>query len=255
MHITTLFNNKGGTGKTTSAVSLADEFARAGFRTLLWDVDGQASATMWIGTKSEDLTPLDVLNGNQSVLDVAMASMIPGVDIVPAGPALEVADAHLHEHPFPQAALADVLEKAIAADRWDRVVIDAPPARGVLSTMALVAANDVIVPLGPTGLDLMSLPPALELINKVKDRLNPQLRVAGTVITKFDARGSFGKDVRAQLTERALDNAWVEIVPMNVKAAEAPAARSSIRDYAPNSPPAVAYRHIAQLLLNAEAAA
>src|SRR6478735_937978 len=109
MTVTVLFSNKGGSGKTTSAVAVAAELARSGRRVLLWDLDPQASASMWIGERREpeDVTPLEVLGRRIPVTEAATASVIHGVDLLPAGSALEAADTHLRDDPMPQFAVAD----------------------------------------------------------------------------------------------------------------------------------------------------
>lgn len=234
----TVWCEKGGSGKTTTAVTLA-ELSALHRPTVLIDADPQATATRWtLGHVPAGASSFDVLTGKASILDAAVPSPgLPGLDVVPAHASL----AQLPDDVDPAAVRAVV-------EAYDGlVIIDGPAAWGRLSAVALAAAERVVVPLRPSALDLDSFTSALARLEDVRASLNPGLTVAAIVIAAYDGRASIGPALIAHISEQ-VPGVPVLRIPSAVVAAMAPGARQGLAAYAPLSPPTLAYRHLAEQL-------
>jgi chromosome partitioning protein len=215
-------NQKGGVGKTTTAVNLAACLAEAGFDVLLLDMDPQANASAGLGVRAEDprLTSYGVLGGAAGIGEVTVATPVEHLSLVPAcadlaGAVVELANADGNEY---------VLEYALDGhlDAYDFVFIDCPPSLGVLTINALVAAREVLVPVQSEYYALEGLAALLETIGLVQEHLNPELAMLGVVVTMYDGRTRLGREVAGEVREHLGEHVFQTIVPRNVRLSEAP---------------------------------
>ena len=243
-------NSKGGVAKTTTAAALAVAFHQRGRRVLLVDLDSQACLTFALGADPGERGPTtaDVLTGGLAGVTVreAVVATQEGVDLVPAG--IELAGA--------ETALVDVADRehvlrralAAVADDYDDVVVDCSPSLGLLTVNALVAADEVLVPLAAEMLGHRAVGQLLDTVADVRRQLNPSLVVVGLLPTMVDLRGSHARAVIDDLGPR-YDLPVLGPVPRSVRVAEAPARGLSVLGAAGRTPAARAYRDVADILL------
>jgi chromosome partitioning protein len=216
-------NQKGGVGKTTTAINLATALAAIGWRVLLVDLDpqGNASTGLGIARAQRERSSYDVLIGGASVSEAAVATRVPRLDLLPATVDLSGAEIEM-------VALGDRvhrLDNALAAEplgRWDIVLIDCPPSLGLLTVNALVAARHLLVPLQCEFFALEGLSQLLQTVERIRVAFNPQLSILGVALTMFDRRNNLSaavaEDVRACLGAVVFET----VVPRNVRLSEAP---------------------------------
>ncbi len=242
-----LANQKGGVGKTTTAVNLAAYLAHGGYRVLLVDTDPQANATSSLGLPTLDL-PLslyDVYAGRARLADTIVLTTEVNLDVVPSHPHLAGAEVELVDVPERDFVLRNALPDV--ADRYDIILIDSPPSLGVLTVNALAAVTGgVLIPVQSEYLALEGLGRLWETISLVRERLNPSCHIAGVLLTMYDSRTKLAQqvveNVRQVLGERVFD----VVIPRNVRLGEAPSYGETIRQYAPHSSGARAYEALAE---------
>ncbi|HEX5498691.1 MAG TPA: AAA family ATPase, partial [Thermomicrobiales bacterium] len=224
-------NQKGGVGKTTSAVNAAVSLARRGFRILLVDIDPQGNATSSLGVDKSGLagSTYDVLVDDAPVESAVVAGARPNLDLLPSTPILAGAEIELVERPEREFRLRRAL--AAVADRYDLIVIDCPPSLGLLTVNALSAARSVVVPIQCEFLALEGLGQLITTIDLVKQRLNPPLDVTGVLMTMFDARTRLSAHVVAEVRRYFPHRIFREVVPRSVRLAEAPSYGQAIVEY------------------------
>ena len=237
-------NQKGGVGKTTTAVNLAAALARAPQRVLLVDLDAQGNATMGSGVDKRELEAgtCDVLLG-ETEAKAALLATAEGFDLMPGNIDLTAAEIRLMDADGREGRLKAALEP-LRGD-YDFIIIDCPPALSLLTLNALTAADSVLVPMQCEYYALEGLSALLETIDALKARLNPALEIEGVLRTMFDVRNNLANAVSAELTNHFGDLVFRTIVPRNVRLAEAPSHGQSILGYDKASRGSVAYLGLA----------
>lgn len=242
-------NQKGGVGKTTTVLNVADYVARAGKKVLMVDIDPQGNLTSGYGFEKNELdkTLYDLMLGTAEFKDVALSTGYPGLDILPCNidlANLEIELADVHNRTL-------VLSKALKGkvSRYDYVMIDCPPSLGVLTLNALSACDGVIVPLQSEFFALEGLSQLMNTIKLVKQRVNPKISVCGVILTMYDNRPTLSKQVTEEIKKYFGDKVFEEQIPRNVKLCESPSFGVPISQHAPKSRGGVAYEKVAEEFL------
>jgi chromosome partitioning protein len=246
-------NQKGGVGKTTTAVNVAACIAEAGFDTLLVDIDPQANATLGLGiAKDAEPNVYDVLAGRCD-LDAALAdTAIERLKLVPAHPDLAAANVELPREPGSETRLREALARV--RDRFDYVLLDCPPSLGPLTVNALVAADRVIVPVQTEYFALEGLAGLLDTLDLIQRELNPRLTVAGMLLTMHDGRTRLARDVEREVREHFPALVFDTVIPRNVRVGEAPSYGRPVTHHDPHCAGADAYFELAKEVVRAGAA-
>jgi chromosome partitioning protein len=242
--VTALANQKGGVGKSTTAINLSAAMALQGLRCLLVDLDPQGNATSGMGIDRGSISTsiYDVLLKETPIEDAVEASSVKNLFVVPAtidlaGAEIELVPAFAREGRL-RGALAEV------ADSYDVIVLDCPPSLGLLTVNALTAAQEVLIPIQCEYYALEGLTQLLSNVERIRRNLNPSLKVEGVVLTMYDARTNLSKDVAAQVRNHFGDRTYRTVIPRSVRISEAPSYGEPIEAFDPMTRGAIAYREL-----------
>jgi chromosome partitioning protein len=238
-------NQKGGVGKTTTAVNVGACIAEAGYRTLLVDVDPQANATVGLGFARTHKPGLyEALTGQCAAWEAVAPTSIGGLQLLPAGEGLAGANVELPRLDGFEHRLRETLDPLRGG--FEYVLLDCPPSLGPLTVSALVAADRVIVPVQTEYFALEGLAGLLETLELVRRELNPGLTVAGMLLTMHDSRTRLGRDVEREVREHFRGLVFQTVIPRNVRVGEAPSHGLPVTHHDPHSAGAEAYFELAK---------
>jgi len=243
-------NQKGGVGKTTTAINLATALAATGTRVLLIDLDpqGNASTGLGIGHALRDCSSYELLTGQARLEEVVVSTQVPRLDIVPGKVDLSGAEIELIEFERRTHQLDSSLDAA-PGGRWDVCLIDCPPSLGLLTVNALVAAHSILVPLQAEFFALEGLSQLLQTVERVRERFNPALSILGVALTMYDRRNNLSGLVQDDVRACLGDIVFRTVIPRNVRLSEAPSHGIPALIYDHRCPGSEAYIALARELI------
>jgi chromosome partitioning protein len=246
MTVIALANQKGGVGKTTTAINLGASLARSHKSVLIFDFDPQANSSAGLGMRTDGASTYDVITEQAAVEDTIVATSITGLWLAPATPELAGAEVEL----VPVMAREYRLKRALASihDKYDYILIDCPPSLGLLTINALTAADEVIVPVQCEYLALEGLSQLTATLELVRANLNSSLRLRGLLLTMYDGRTNLSQQV-ADEVRKHFGNTFRTVIPRSVRLSEAPSHGLPIAEYDPSSRGHQAYEALAEELI------
>lgn len=250
--IISIVNQKGGVGKTTTAVNLAAYLAKYGKNVLLVDMDPQANATSGLGIEHEKLEHgiYEVISGQKTLSHIVVPTKHQGLKVAPAtlslaGASVELVNEQNREYKLYQALLE-------GSGAYDYILIDCPPSLGLITINSLTAGNEILIPVQAEYYALEGLGQLLNTINLVRENLKPDLKILGAVLTMYDRRNKLSNEVMEQLYRYFPNRIFRSVIPRVVSLAEAPSYGKSILHYRPLSRGAWAYDRLAKEILSTE---
>ncbi len=224
LRVLVVANQKGGVGKTTTAINLGTALAAVGEKVLLIDSDpqGNASTGLGVGRAQRRNTLYDVLMGEKPISDAFVKTSVPGLDLVPSDPDLSGVELELGQHARRSFKLRDALEPLRDGQSYNYVLIDCPPSLNLLTVNAMAAADAVLVPLQCEFFALEGLSQLMRTIDLVRGSLNPKLEIQGIVLTMYDRRNSLSEQVAGDVRGHFGETVYQTVIPRNVRVSEAP---------------------------------
>ena len=249
MQVIAVANQKGGVGKTTTTVNLATAFAAVGQRVLLIDLDPQGNASTGLGAydRLEKVGIYEALLEDNPIQDSIRNTQIPGLDLITASPDLAALEHDLSKIDRKQFKLRDIIESQ--QNSYDYVMIDCPPALGLLTVNALVASHSVLIPLQCEFYALEGLSQLINTIERIQQHLNPYLDMLGIALTMYDARSSLCDFVVADVRKHFGQKVFRTMIPRSVKVCEAPSHGQPVLIYDVRSPGSLAYMNLASEII------
>ena len=249
MRIISLANQKGGTGKTTTAVNLGAGLAKLGKKVLAVDLDPQAHLTIGFGLKPQELsfTLVDLFDSKVELKDVIYNSPIQNVDVIPSNTELTKFDVGISEHEGFENRLSEKLKNVSG---YDFVIIDSPPHLGMLTVNGFIFCNELIIPLQVEYYALEGLVKLLKTISLVRTRFNKNISLCGILATMYDIRTNLSQQIHSIIKKQWGEKVFKTIIRENVRLAEAPSFGQTIFDYSPSSPGAEDYLDLAKEVIS-----
>jgi len=248
-HILAIANQKGGVGKTTTAVNLSTALSAVGKSVLLIDLDPQGNASTGLGIyeNQRDFSSYDLLIEGDSLENISRETDVPGLYIVPASQDLYGAELELSQMKDREYRLKKALEKSSL--KFDYIILDCPPALGLLTLNSLTAATEIFVPLQCEFYALEGLSQLVKTIQRVKTKFNPSLKLNGIVLTMYDRRSCLSSQVAEDVKEHFGDMVYSTVIPRNIRVSEAPSHGRPVLLYDMNCAGSKAYMHLASEML------
>ena len=259
LRVLSISNQKGGVGKTTTAINLATALAAIGERVLILDLDPQGNASTGLGVPRQKraVTVYDVLMGEAPLMDAAMATALPGLMLVPADADLSGVELELGQQAGRSFRLRDALmplREDTGKDRFTYVLIDCPPSLNLLTVNAMAAADAVLVPLQCEFFALEGLTQLMRTVELVRGSLNPSLEIQGVVLTMYDRRNALSDQVANDVRSHFGDKVYTTMIPRNVRVSEAPSFGKPVLIYDLKCAGSQAYLKLARELVGRERA-
>ncbi|HIY55573.1 MAG TPA: AAA family ATPase [Candidatus Dorea merdavium] len=245
-------NQKGGVGKTTTAINLSSCLAEKGKKVLAVDMDPQGNMTSGLGVdkNSVENTIYDLIIGESSIDEVLRKDIMKNLDIIPANIDLSAAEIELIDVEDKEYIVRNVIKDI--KDNYDYIIIDCPPSLSMLTINAMTTATSVLVPIQCEYYALEGLSQLIHTVDLVRDRLNPELEIEGVVFTMYDARTNLSLQVVENVKDNLHQNIYKTIIPRNIRLAEAPSYGIPINEYDPKSAGSESYMRLAEEVINRE---
>lgn len=250
--IIAVLNQKGGSGKTTTAVNLATALSKKGKKIALVDFDPQGNATTYLGLMKREMknTMRDVIHEKIDITEAIRNTSYDNLDLIPSNIKLSGIEGYLNAQTSPISVLNSKLKKI--KDNYDYVFIDAPPTLNIIATNVLTAANSVIIPIQADPFALEGMVDLLEVIDIIEDELNSPTEIKGVLITKFRANTKLGREVKAEVEKYFPNELYETAIPDNIKVSEAPGYNKPVIVYDPDCAGSKAYIKLADEFLERE---